>query len=185
MQIDSDLQHNIETLKKKLGQNDDIIFYTFSFGDSRQRACLLYIDGLTENKLLAQYVISPLQRDALAKKEGLIEDLSAFFFGYRHSVVSSINEIQQLVFSGQAVLLADGYDGGLAFDTKTLKSRNLEEPTSEVLERGPKIGFIEKLRTNTALLRERTSDPNLVIKEMTIGKRTKKGSCRLYSGYCS
>ncbi len=174
MQIDSDLQHNIETLKKKLGQNDDIIFYTFSFGDSRQRACLLYIDGLTENKLLAQYVISPLQRDALAKKEGLIEDLSAFFFGYRHSVVSSINEIQQLVFSGQAVLLADGYDGGLAFDTKTLKSRNLEEPTSEVLERGPKIGFIEKLRTNTALLRERTSDPNLVIKEMTIGKRTKK-----------
>ena len=174
MQIDSDLQHNIETLKKKLGQNDDIIFYTFSFGDSRQRACLLYIDGLTENKLLAQYVISPLQRDALAKKEGLIEDLSAFFFGYRHSVVSSINEIKQLVFSGQAVLPADGYDGGLAFDTKTLKSRNLEEPTSEVLERGPKIGFIEKLRTNTALLRERTSDPNLVIKEMTIGKRTKK-----------
>ncbi|MCI4170924.1 spore germination protein, partial [Bacillus spizizenii] len=51
---------------------------------------------------------------------------------------------------------------------------NLEEPSSEVLERGPKIGFIEKMRTNTALLRERTSDPKLVIKEMTIGKRTKK-----------
>ncbi|MHC5562488.1 spore germination protein [Bacillus spizizenii] len=174
MQIDSDLQHNVETLKKKLGQNDDIIFYRFSFGDSRQKACLLYIDGLTENKLLAQHVISPLQKETLTQKEGLIEDLSAFFFGYRHSVVSSINEIQQLVFSGQAILLADGYDGGLAFDTKTIMSRNLEEPTSEVLERGPKIGFIEKLRTNTALLRERTSDPNLVIKEMTIGKRTKK-----------
>ncbi|MCY8453686.1 spore germination protein [Bacillus spizizenii] len=174
MQIDSDLQHNVETLKKKLGQNDDIIFYTFSFGDSRQKACLLYIDGLTENKLLAQLVISPLQKETLTQKEGLIEDLSAFFFGYRHSVVSSINQIQQLVFSGQAILLADGYDGGLAFDTKTIMSRNLEEPTSEVLERGPKIGFIEKLRTNTALLRERTSDPNLVIKEMTIGKRTKK-----------
>jgi spore germination protein BA len=174
LQIDSDLQHNVETLKKKLGQNDDIIFYTFSFGDSRQKACLLYIDGLTENKLLAQHVISPLQKETLTQKEGLIEDLSAYFFGYRHSVVSSINEIQQLVFSGQAILLADGYDGGLAFDTKTIMSRNLEEPTSEVLERGPKIGFIEKLRTNTALLRERTSDPNLVIKEMTIGKRTKK-----------
>ncbi|MCY8980379.1 spore germination protein [Bacillus halotolerans] len=174
MQINSDLQHNIETLKKKLGQNDDIIFYTFSFGDSRQKACLLYIDGLTENKLLAQHVISPLQKETLTQKEGLIEDLSAFFFGYRHSVVSSINEIEQLVFSGQAILIADGYDGGLAFDTKTIMTRNLEEPTSEVLERGPKIGFIEKLRTNTALLRERTSDPNLVIKEMTIGKRTKK-----------
>ncbi|OYL15045.1 spore germination protein, partial [Streptococcus pneumoniae] len=68
----------------------------------------------------------------------------------------------------------DGYRGGLAFDTKSVATRSLDEPSSEVVERGPKIGFIEKLRTNTALLRERTSDPNLVIKEMTLGKRTKK-----------
>ncbi|MCY9031342.1 spore germination protein, partial [Bacillus inaquosorum] len=98
MQIDSDLQRNVETLKKKLGQNDDIMFYTFSFGDSRQKACLLYIDGLTENKLLAQYVISPLQKESLAQKVGMIEDLSAFFFGYHHSVISTIKEIQQLIF---------------------------------------------------------------------------------------
>ncbi|CAI6319805.1 hypothetical protein NRS6120_19850 [Bacillus subtilis] len=52
MQIDSDLQNNLDTLKKTLGQNDDMMFYTFAFGDSRQKACLLYIDGLTENKML-------------------------------------------------------------------------------------------------------------------------------------
>lgn len=79
MQIDSDLQNNLNTLKKTLGQNDDMMFYTFAFGDSRQKACLLYIDGLTENKMLAQYVISPLQKEALAHKESSIEDLSAFF----------------------------------------------------------------------------------------------------------
>lgn len=101
------------------------------------------------------------------------------------AAVSTIKEIQQLIFTGHTILLADGYSAGLAFDTKTLMTRNLEEPSSEIVERGPKIGFIEKLRTNTALLRERTSDPNLVIKEMTIGKRTKKDSCRLYSGYCT
>lgn len=71
-----------------------------------------------------------------------------------------MKEIEQLVFSGQAILLADGYRGGLAFDTKSVATRSLDEPSSEVVERGPKIGFIEKLRTNTALLRERTSDPN-------------------------
>ncbi|MBU8570804.1 spore germination protein GerBA [Bacillus subtilis] len=174
MQIDSDLQNNLDTLKKTLGQNDDMMFYTFAFGDSRQKACLLYIDGLTENKMLAQYVISPLQKEALAHKESSIEDLSAFFFGFHHSVVSTMKEIEQLVFSGQAILLADGYRGALAFDTKSVTTRSLDEPSSEVVERGPKIGFIEKLRTNTALLRERTSDPNLVIKEMTLGKRSKK-----------
>lgn len=92
MQIDSDLQNNLDTLKKTLGQNDDMMFYTFAFGDSRQKACLLYIDGLTENKMLAQYVISPLQKEALAHKECSIEDLSAFFFGFHHSVVSTMKE---------------------------------------------------------------------------------------------
>lgn len=179
MQIDSDLQNNLDTLKKTLGQNDDMMFYTFAFGDSRQKACLLYIDGLTENKMLAQYVISPLQKEALAHKESSIEDLSAFFFGFHHSVVSTMKEIEQLVFSGQAILLADGYHGGLAFDTKSVATRSLDEPSSEVVERGPKIGFIEKLRTNTALLRERTSDPNLVIKEMTSEKGPKRKSLSL------
>ncbi|MCO4852866.1 spore germination protein [Bacillus vallismortis] len=174
MQIDPDLQNNVETLKKTLGQNDDMMFYTFAFGDKRQKACLLYIDGLTENKMLAQYVISPLQREALSHRESSIEDLSAFFFGFQHIVVNTMKEIEQLVFTGKAILLADGYCAGLAFDTKTLKTRSLEEPSSEIVERGAKIGFIEKLRTNTALLRERTSDPNLVIKEMILGKRTKK-----------
>ncbi|KAF1678048.1 spore germination protein [Bacillus sp. SKDU12] len=174
MQIDSDLQNNLDTLKKKFGQSDDMMFYTFPFGDKRQKACLLYIDGLTENKILAQYVISPLQREALAHKERSIEDLSAFLFGFHHKVVSTMQEIEQLVFAGQAVLLADGYSGGLAFDTKSAKTRSLEEPSSEILERGPKIGFIEKLRTNTALLRDQIGDPDLVIKEMILGKRTKK-----------
>ncbi len=174
MQIDSDLQNNLDTLKKKFGQSDDMMFYTFPFGDKRQKACLLYIDGLTENKILAQYVISPLQREALVHKESSIEDLSAFLFGFHHKVVSTMQEIEQLVFAGQAVLLADGYSGGLAFDTKSAKTRSLEEPSSEILERGPKIGFIEKLRTNTALLRDQIGDPDLVIKEMILGKRTKK-----------
>lgn len=55
-----------------------------------------------------------------------------------------MKEIEQLVFSGQAILLADGYRGGLAFDTKSVATRSLDEPSSEVVERGPKIGFIER-----------------------------------------
>lgn len=119
-----------------------MMFYTFAFGDSRQKACLLYIDGLTENKMLAQYVISPLQKEALAHKECSIEDLSAFF-GFHHSVVSTMKEIEADSFSGQAILLADGYRGGLAFDTKSVATRSLDEPSSEVVERGPKIDLLK------------------------------------------
>lgn len=82
MQIDSDLQNNLDTLKKTLGQNDDMMFYTFAFGDSRQKACLLYIDGLTENKMLAQYVISPLQKEALAIRNARLKTYPPFFSAF-------------------------------------------------------------------------------------------------------
>ncbi|WP_343310995.1 spore germination protein [Bacillus atrophaeus] len=174
MTINSDLTQNIEDLKKKIGQNDDIIFYTFSFGDTGRKACLIYIDGLTKNELLAEHIISPLQTEAKKQKDVFVDDLSSFFFGFNHITISSLKDVQNNIFSGKSVLLADDYSEGLAFDTKTFKIRDIEEPKSEVLERGPKIGFIEKLRTNTALLRERANDPNLVIKELTLGDRVKK-----------
>lgn len=72
MTINSDLTQNIEALKKKIGQNDDIIFYTFSFGDTGRKACLIYIDGLTKNELLAEHIISPLQTEAKNKRMYLL-----------------------------------------------------------------------------------------------------------------
>ncbi|NGY80991.1 spore germination protein [Bacillus megaterium] len=46
--------------------------------------------------------------------------------------------------------------------------------------RGPKVGFIEELRTNTALIRQRANDPNLTIKEMLVGERNEKKIALLF-----
>ncbi|MBT2572902.1 spore germination protein [Bacillus sp. ISL-51] len=174
MAIDAELKHNLEILKKRFGQNDDIMFYSFTFGNDECSACLLYIDGLTENKLLAEYIISPMQAAEKKQEDGSEEPLSAISFGYRHTRLSSLKDVEADIFSGKSVLLADGCCEALSFETETFKMRDIEEPPSELLERGPRIGFVEKLRTNTALLRDQAGDPNLLIKEITLGKRTKK-----------
>ncbi|MFB8735967.1 spore germination protein [Bacillus sp. SL00103] len=47
---------------------------------------------------------------------------------------------------------------------RTFFNLEVEEPQSEVLVRGPRIGFIENLEKNTALIRERANDQILSFK---------------------
>ncbi len=46
-----------------------MMFYSFTYGNGKCDACLIYIDGLTENQLLAEYIISPVQAAALHQEE--------------------------------------------------------------------------------------------------------------------
>ena len=153
-----------------------MMFYSFTYGNGKCDACLIYIDGLTDNQLLAEYIISPVQEAARHQEEPAETTPSSISFGYRHTRLSSLKDAEADIFSGKSVLLAEGWEEALSFETETFKMRDIEEPASEVLERGPRIGFVEKLRTNTALLREQSGDPNLQIKEITLGERTKSGS---------
>lgn len=174
MTIHAELGKNLEALKKRFGQSDDMMFYSFTYGNGKCDACLIYIDGLTDNQLLAEYIISPVQAAARHQEEPAETTPSSISFGYRHTRLSSLKDAEADIFSGKSVLLAEGWEEALSFETETFKMRDIEEPASEVLERGPRIGFVEKLRTNTALLREQSGDPNLQIKEITLGERTKK-----------
>lgn len=66
-----------------------------------------------------------------------------------------------------------GKKSGIAFGLKQWEKRGVEEPLSESVVRGPRDGFVESIRTNTALLRRRISGPELKIDSMKIGRYSK------------
>lgn len=57
---------------------------------------------------------------------------------------------------------------------KKNKLRSIEEPVSEALVRGPRIGFTETLSNNTALLRQHGENCDLSMIPMQVGERSKK-----------
>jgi len=77
------------------------------------------------------------------------------------------------LMSGETVLLVDGYDKAIIVGTREMQSRGVQEPVSESVVRGPREGFTEVIRSNTALIRRRVRDPNLVQKTFTVGRRSK------------
>ena len=68
----------------------------------------------------------------------------------------------------------------LFMNTKGWERRSIQEPNTEAVIRGPRDGFTETLRVNTALIRLRLKDPDLRVKNMTVGKRTNTDIALVY-----
>ena len=51
--------------------------------------------------------------------------------------------------------------------------RQVSEPTSQTVIRGPKDSFVESLSTNQSLIRRRIRNKNLYFEEFIIGNETK------------
>ena len=51
--------------------------------------------------------------------------------------------------------------------------RQVSEPTSQTVIRGPKDSFVESLSTNQSLIRRRIRNKNLYFEEFIIGHETK------------
>ncbi|BBP92183.1 hypothetical protein BsIDN1_58010 [Bacillus safensis] len=69
------------------------------------------------------------------------------------------------------MVLINGFQHAYILETHGTKKRSIGDATSETIVRGPKIGFIEDLDTNLALVRQRLKNPNLKTVDMKIGQK--------------
>lgn len=60
------------------------------------------------------------------------------------------------------------------------KHREVTEPSTESVIRGPRESFTETLRTNTALIRRKIKSPNLWIKSRVVGEVTQTDVAVMY-----
>lgn len=68
---------------------------------------------------------------------------------------ATMNEVVDSCLSGETILFINGSKDALLISTQGWETRGVEEPKTESVVRGPREGFSENLRTNTALLRRK------------------------------
>lgn len=81
---------------------------------------------------------------------------------------------------GSIAILVDGLEDVFLVGGAKAKTSDINEPLTEALVRGPRVGFIENLKDNTALLRRHGKDQNLSIISSQIGERSKKELVIIY-----
>lgn len=188
----TDLEHNVAVLKGRLGGSPDIIFHEFLIGLDEITGYVVYTDGLIDRLILTQDVLNPLELELplLEVESGkkLVID-AALERLTKKGILSGeikrekkIDKLLDSAISGGIVLLVEGQAEALIISAPGWPTRGVEQPTTEVLVRGPRDGFVETLRVNTSLLRRRIKDPGFRIESLELGKRSKTGIgvCYIY-----
>lgn len=172
------LDTNQWILKEIFGNSNDIIYRPFSFGQSRVRALMVCIDGMIRTERVAHEIVQPLMYDSFIPentktKARTMEDVQALYMTAGESrPVLSFEEITQSILIGDAAVFIHGIEGALIINAKGFPQRSVEDPQTESVLRGPREGFIENMRTNTALLRRKIKSPYFMMETIVLGEKT-------------
>lgn len=181
--IDISLDKNIEMLRK-LFEDVDIfkIREIRGGGEGKHRYCLAYLDCLVSDIILNDNIIKPLMLSKLVSSgENLIDAIEMHVIPtHDMEKTDSLSKIIEAVCSGDTALFAEGASQVLLMNTTEYPTRQLEEPESEKTLSGPKEGFNESLLINLSLLCRRVKSPELKIRLLNIGRRTRTKVCICY-----
>jgi spore germination protein len=179
-----DLTEDIEKMRQMIGHNSDVHFRDLYLGETGIRATIVFVDGVSDRHLINKYIINSLMYGFPKEVEPAqsVEPFSSLVDYIKHHVLSisqikqsrMVSEIVLDVLKGSTALLIEGSEEVLNLGTGIVKSRNIEEPISEPLVRGPRVGFTEVLRENTALLRNSGKNKNLSFEKFLVGQSTEK-----------
>lgn len=180
--FEENIDDNIAVIESILGDNTDLAKKEFIFHAQMDvnMACF-YMDGLTNTNeiesileslffkapnLIVTSKVGPIKKD-IAKKimDNLITHPSA-------KIIKEVKEAINEILMGNTVFFIDKSKDAITVSTKGWDTRSVDEPVTEQVVRGPRDGFTESIRTNTALVRRRLRDPLLQIESMKLGTKS-------------
>ncbi|MFB9328512.1 spore germination protein [Paenibacillus aurantiacus] len=178
--ISDSLPTNVDLIQSVMGQSVDFIKRDFDFHQqTKQRGACFYTDGLISNTEL-QYILRAiliysheLPEEVLLQADTMEELKRRLLVNCSLRTISTIGEGIDGILGGETLFLIDGFAEGLLVVTKAWESRSITEPATDNVVRGPRDGFTENIRTNTALVRRRIKDPSLRIESLIVGTKTK------------
>lgn len=182
--LSTDIKENLNQLQTLLQRCSDAVFRELLIGhDPATRCLIVYFDGLAQRKMLDDNIIKSLQLevemtrepgnkleqpDLLTAVEQCIVNIAELKQG-----ISTFEALIHAISSGDSVILIDGYDRALVAGTRFWNTRNVTTPENELVIFGPKEGFVETLRFNTALMRRRLKSSHFKIESIVMGRISK------------
>jgi hypothetical protein len=193
--VSTDIEENFKALKKIFGEKPgDVVFRRFHIrGKNDYKAFIAYIDGMVDNATVDNFILrtTMFETRAVGPDEPIVKrDLVELIKEYSLTIdeVAESDQLKKAVSSmlnGDTALFIDGNEKAFGLNTKGWEHRQVAEPKAEAVIRGPREGFTETLRTNTALIRTRLKDPYLRVKNYVLGKRTSTNVAVIYiEGIC-
>jgi spore germination protein KA len=185
--VSNDLEVNLKKIKQTLGDSNDIVIRQFKIGLTQTEAMLLYIEGLADVTFIAENIMKSLM-GVNPSVDYPSPHCSRMWEIVKGCLLTAggVKEVQDLdamfadVLSGDTALFIAGTGKAIIISTKDYPTRGIDEPATEAAVRGPREGFTESLRINTALIRRKIESPDLRFETMIIGRQSKTNVSIVY-----
>lgn len=168
-------------LQETFDKSSDFITRQILVGPKKKMVIIAYIDGLVNKQLVNSDIMKPIMENA----DEFEKPTLAFL---RNNLINSCDvteaessdECISSILSGDTVIFLDGFDRALKAGLRYWDKRTIEEPATDIVVRGPREGFTETLRTNTALLRRKIKNSKLKFETIKVGNETNTEICICY-----
>ncbi|MBP3588679.1 MAG: spore germination protein [Clostridia bacterium] len=137
------------------------------------RATAFFIDGLTSGNAISEYVLQPMSESLRGTAaQMLAQCLDGTVYSAVAKPVEDMEQLCLLLVNGFCVVVFEGVEQAVAFETRTGDKRNPAPPEVENTVKGPKDAFTETVRVNTSLVRRHLRSPFLRLYETQVGRRS-------------
>lgn len=164
---------NIDKLKSMFAGSADFTVREITLLAKKPiKSALITIEGMCNKEVVSQTVLVPLLEYNFksADSDEIVDTIKSSVLS--SSEIVEFNTFEQAITfstSGFAVLAVDGTSRMIAIGTQGFSFRGVNEPESEVVQRGSREGFTEPLRINMTLIRRRIKSPDLVFESASAG----------------
>lgn len=180
--ISKNINDNYRSVQRAFNGTDDIKFREFTINSEtgkRRKAFIVFIDGLASGKVINESIVGPLINGISGQTTFNISENNENPIDNSMISVGEVREVFTIEdavlgsLDGDTALFADGMDSALIIGSKGYEKRSISNPEDEVNVRGPKDSFVENLRDNTAMIRRKVKNSNLVFETVRLGTQTK------------
>jgi spore germination protein KA len=187
--ISKKLSENLKVLTDiyTLPINSDVMLREFKIviKDKTIPAFIIFIDGMTDKKVIDDDILAPFMLLSNLETKGNVDNIDLYIRNHLllHNQIKEVKTHEKVVSEvnfGGCGIYVDGIEVAFTADVKGWEHRGVEKPTSEIIIRGPQEGFNEIIRVNSALIRRRIIDENLIVESVEIGKKSKTPCSILY-----
>ncbi len=163
------LEENKRLMKELFVDCSDVVIRPFVIEKNIQ-ALAVFVDGLVISDVLDDALRSLMVMEG---NESEIERIVATTLPVSQiSTEDNYGEFLIAVLGGDTGIFVEDNDQAILLGIRGPDTRSVSEPNTEITIRGPREGFIENLRTNTALVRRKIKSPRLKMKPLVLGQHT-------------
>ncbi|WP_066636281.1 spore germination protein [Desulfolucanica intricata] len=187
--IQADLKINKERIETlfHIPLNKDVVIREFKLASTPPlNAFLVFMEGMSDKNVINNSILKPLMlMSNLEPVNGIKLDtckkvLQNYLPSNQVEILIEYKDVVTSVTAGATVIFFEGASCCIAAETKGYQHRSVEAARTEQVVQGPQEGFVENLRSNTALIRRIIHSEHLITEFQQLGKRNNSNVAIMY-----